>query len=102
MTTTTCPHGIEYANFCSRCDRYRRDRFAAAALTGFAACPKCHENVEYDAARFAHSAVDFADALVAALDKPVPSEYCGCRMANGDPVKRGSCAIHSFDTQVQP
>lgn len=46
----------------------RRDRFAAAALTGFCACPRCHENVAYDAQKYAHSAVEFADALIAELD----------------------------------
>lgn len=50
----------------------RRERIAAQVLTGLAACPRCHENRAYDAASFADTAIEFADALIARLDRGEP------------------------------
>jgi hypothetical protein len=62
---TTCKHGITFGGSCADCYSDRRDRFAAAALTGLLA----NNGRDGSALGFTGDAVLFADALIAALDK---------------------------------
>lgn len=79
MTNWYCQHGVLIPGSCADCFRDRRDRFAAAALTGLLAE---NDQAFYDADtnqpaktmddsyRFAaRYAVGYADALIAELDR---------------------------------
>ena len=65
-TKVICPHcSAEYDE-----SKGRRDRFAAAALTGLLSCEQIADIAVAD--RFAMAAVKYADALIAELDKEQP------------------------------
>jgi hypothetical protein len=63
-----CPHGFKESPIRGRCPECadRRDRFAAAALTGLLAGIGPHE-LRKD--QFCKMAIEHADALIAELDK---------------------------------